>query len=39
MAFPLFEEFINTNTVKDLLAEREESTVVDAEVRLLCLLL
>jgi len=31
MSFPIFEEFINTNTVKDLLSEREESTVVDAE--------
>jgi len=33
MAFPIFEEFINTQTIKDLLSEREDSIVVDAEVR------
>jgi len=31
MAFPIFEEFINTQTIKDLLSEREDSIVVVAE--------
>jgi len=31
MAFPHCEEFINTHTIKDLIAEREDSTVIDGE--------
>jgi len=32
MTFPLFEEFINSHTIKDLIAERNNSILVDADV-------
>jgi len=31
MAFPLFEEFINSHTIKDLITERNNSILVDAD--------
>jgi len=32
MAFPLFEGFINSHTIKDLIEERSECTLIDTEV-------
>jgi len=32
MAYPAFEEFITTSTIKDLITERDNAVIVDGEV-------